>query len=196
MPKSSHTRISLAAVSILMVCTAFFAVGCGSEETTNPAPDYAKTLAGSPPPLADLHAQENELIDGGMDAFDSQMADLKGYPVVVNLWASWCHPCRAEFPHFQEVSSRMGKKVAFLGVDVNDSSDEAKDFLDTSPVPYPSFSDPDNEIADELGPPRGLPATAFFDSSGEQTYLKQGPYTSEEDLEADIRTYAIEGKSG
>ena len=73
---------------------------------------------------------------------------MKGYPVVVNQWASWCGPCRAEFPWFQNASAKYGKKVAFLGVDSQDSDDAAKTFLGEYPVPYPSYTDPDKEIAE------------------------------------------------
>src|SRR5690606_28853775 len=94
---------------------------CGaSSEAPSPAPDYSKELAGSPPPLAALHSQGDELITGGKDAFEKRLAELKGFPVVVNAWASWCAPCRAEFPHFQNLAARYGKQVAFLGVNSED----------------------------------------------------------------------------
>ena len=120
----------------------------------------------------------------------------KGKPLVVNFWARWCGPCRAEFPHFQEASANLGKKIAFLGVDSDDDADAAKTFLESNPLSYPSYSDGDQSITDELEANFGLPATAFFNNKGERTYTKSGPYTSTADLEADIQTYAVEGKTG
>src|SRR3954451_24445263 len=83
------------------------------------------SLAGAPKPLASLHEQGCDLLDGGPTAFKQRLASLHGHPVVVNKWASWCGPCRAEFPHFQEASAALGKRVAFLGVDSNDNYDDA-----------------------------------------------------------------------
>jgi cytochrome c biogenesis protein CcmG, thiol:disulfide interchange protein DsbE len=169
--------------------------GCGGSsggDYGGPHPDYAKALAGSPPPLAALHKQANELLSGGMDAYEKRIADLHGYPVVVNLWASWCIPCRQEFPVLQQLSARYGKKVAFLGVNSEDSDDAAATFLREEPVPYPSYTDPDKEIFDEVGD-FGFPNTAFYDSSGELVYVKAGPYREDSELEADVRRYALQG---
>ena len=69
-----------------------------------------------------------------------------------------------------------------------DAPAAAEDFLAQLPLPYPSVSDPDAEIKDDLGIV-GLPGTAFYDSEGELVHLKQGPYTSQEQLNADIDSY-------
>jgi cytochrome c biogenesis protein CcmG/thiol:disulfide interchange protein DsbE len=165
--------------------------GSGGGDYGGPHPDYAKALAGSPPPLAALHKQANELLPGGADAFEKRIAALHGYPVVVNLWASWCIPCRQEFPVLQKLSARYGKQVAFLGVNSEDSDDAAATFLREEPVPYPSYTDPDKAIFNEVGDV-GFPNTAFYDSSGELVYLKPGPYRDDSELEADVRRYALQ----
>jgi thiol-disulfide isomerase/thioredoxin len=165
--------------------------GCGSSNGGGAHPDYARALAGAPAPLAALHRQANELLAGGVDAYEERIAGLRGYPVVVNVWASWCGPCRFEFPTLQRLSARYGKRVAFLGVDSQDSTAAAATFLRDAPVPYPSYTDPDEEIADSLGASLGLPDTAFYDRAGNLVYLKQGPYSDRADLEADIRRYAL-----
>jgi thiol-disulfide isomerase/thioredoxin len=160
--------------------------GAGNPESK--ATDYEKALAGAPPPLAALYANGDELIEGGADELHSQLDKLHGYPAVVNVWASWCGPCRLEFPDLQAVSADRGDQVAFVGVDTFDSDDAANGFLDELPLPYPSVTDPDQEVKKELGL-RGLPGTAFYDQNGELVYLKQGPYLSEDDLNADIDKY-------
>jgi cytochrome c biogenesis protein CcmG/thiol:disulfide interchange protein DsbE len=150
--------------------------------------DYDQALAGAPPALAQLYANGDELIPGGADELDAQVAKLEGHPVVVNVWASWCGPCRSEFPDFQSVAADRGDEVAFLGVDAYDSDANAETFLDELPLPYPSVTDPDEQVRRKLGI-RGYPATAFFGRDGRLVYLKQGPYTSADDLNADIDRY-------
>ena len=86
------------------------------------SPRRSRDLAGAPAPLAALHDQSAELLDGGRTAFRRRLAKLEGYPVVVNKWASWCAPCRTEFPIFQSESVAKGKKVAFLGLNAGDST--------------------------------------------------------------------------
>ncbi len=152
------------------------------------AVDYEQALADAPPPLAELYANGDALIAGGNDELQSQIAALAGYPIVVNVWASWCGPCRLEFPDFQAVSADRGDEVAFLGVDALDTDPAAENFLEELPLPYPSVTDPDEQVRREYGI-RGYPATAFFDSDGELVHLKQGPYTSAGELEADIDRY-------
>jgi cytochrome c biogenesis protein CcmG/thiol:disulfide interchange protein DsbE len=180
--------------AFLALFGAFLLSACGSQGTAGnyggKTPDYAKALAGAPKPLAQLYAHPDELIAGGSDAYSQQLAKLKGYPVVANVWASWCGPCRFEFPLFQHVSAKLGKRVAFIGVNSFDSEDAAKTFLSEYPVPYPSVSDPGQDVWHDLNL-AGLPGTAYYDRSGKLTYLKQGPYTDEAEFRADIRRYAL-----
>jgi cytochrome c biogenesis protein CcmG, thiol:disulfide interchange protein DsbE len=168
--------------------------GCGASsggEYGGKHPDYAKALAGSPAPLAALHRQADRLLAGGTDAYQRRIASLAGYPVVVNVWASWCGPCRFEFPTLQKLSAAYGKRVAFLGVNYEDSESNASEFLAEAPVPYPSYTDPNKDIANEIGATLGLPDTAFYDRAGKLCFLKQGPYTKHAELEADLRRYAL-----
>ena len=193
MPRTASKRLAVASVVALL---ALALAACGSSpegDYGGKAPDYRKALAGAPAPLAKLYSQGDRLLDGGADAFEAQLARLRGYPVVVNKWASWCGPCRAEFPFLQNLSAKYGKRVAFLGVDSNDSEDAARTFLGEYPQPYPSYNDPDQDIAQVLNATLGFPSTAFYDRKGEVVYLKQGGYASEADMRADIERYALAG---
>lgn len=190
---STRTRRLLAPAALALA--AFLGSGCGSGESGGSGgshPDYEKALAGAPAPLAALYEQANELLPGGTAAYEKRIEQLRGYPVVVNVWASWCGPCREEFPVLQELSARYGKEVAFFGLNSEDSEDAAVTFLREEPVPYPSYSDPDKDVFESLGA-RGFPDTAFYDRSGQLVFLKQGPYRDDAELEADLRRYALDG---
>jgi cytochrome c biogenesis protein CcmG, thiol:disulfide interchange protein DsbE len=154
--------------------------------------DLAKAkreLAGAPAPLAALHAQSAQLLGGGRPAFRRRLAKLEGYPVVVNKWASWCGPCRTEFPIFQSESVAKGKRVAFLGLNAGDSRDPARRFLRASPLPFPSYVDPAEKIAKSIQAPANYPITVFFDARGREVYTHQGGYRTQADLAADLKRY-------
>ncbi len=153
----------------------------------------ARQLRGAPPALAALHAQANQVLGGGPAAYRRRLRELRGHPIVVNKWGSWCGPCRAEFPFFNRVGARYGKRVAFLGVDILDNREEARRFLDQVPVPFPSYDDPSGRLAPDLGGAQATPSTLFLDADGEEAYLHQGAYRTEADLADDIDRYLLGG---
>ncbi len=176
--------------SFAVILAALALSACGSSSSGDyggKPPDYS-SLQRAPQPLLGLYKQPDKLLGGDLDAFQARVASLKGHPVVANLWGSWCGPCRAEFPYFQQASAKLGKKVGFIGVNSYDSDDAAATFLKEYPLPYPSYSDPDQNIWHHFKV-LGLPSTVFYTPDGEVSYVKQGPYSSLADLEADIRTY-------
>lgn len=148
-----------------------------------------RQLQGAPAPLAALHDQSNQLLEGGTSAFDSRLAALRGHPVVINKWASWCGPCRAELPILQQVSTEHGKQIAFVGVNARDKRPAAEQFAAQFPVPYPSYEDPGEKIASRLKAPANFPVTVFLDASGKTVFIHQGGYRSAADLNADIEKY-------
>jgi cytochrome c biogenesis protein CcmG, thiol:disulfide interchange protein DsbE len=167
--------------------------GCGSSapKSAAPGPDAVRqALARSPAPLASLHSQANRLLGGGADAFKARLRTLRGHPVVVNKWASWCGPCRSEFPFFQRLSVREGRRIAFLGVDANDNDAAAKRFLRELPVSYPSYRDGSLKVSAVFNGVAAFPTTAFYDRRGRLSFLHQGAYATESKLARDIARYA------
>jgi cytochrome c biogenesis protein CcmG, thiol:disulfide interchange protein DsbE len=164
--------------------------GCGSA-VHSAAPSKAQLAAdlkGSPSPLAALHRQANQLLDGGASALRARLRALRGYPVVVTQWASWCTPCRAEFPYFQQLSAQLGRRVAFIGNDASDTTANARNWLQSFPVSFPSYRDPSGQVALALSPYYALdtPVTYLYTRSGVQ-YSNVGPYASEQALRRQIR---------
>jgi cytochrome c biogenesis protein CcmG/thiol:disulfide interchange protein DsbE len=152
--------------------------------------EISRRLAGAPPQLTALHRQANQILPGARKGLTTRLATLKGHPAVVNIWAAWCGPCRAEMPVMQRVSIDLGKQVAFLGVDLKDNRTAATTFLRKIPVTYPSYDDPSGQVynAEKLV---GVPSTLFYDRNGKQTFVHQGPYFTRADLVQDIRRYAM-----
>jgi cytochrome c biogenesis protein CcmG/thiol:disulfide interchange protein DsbE len=148
-------------------------------------------LAGSPAPLAALHAQADLLLGGGASALHARLAALKGYPVVINKWASWCGPCKEEFAAFQQVSAEYGRRVAFIGIDSEDTSrGEAASFLRSFPVSYPSYYDQSGELGEQTTDSSATPATVFIASDGHR-FIWQGQFASAGKLRHDVEEYAL-----
>ena len=153
--------------------------------------ELQRAVAGAPAPLAALYEQANQVVPSDVDDYRRRLRALRGHPVVVNVWGSWCGPCKLEFPHFQRAAQRLGKRVAFLGINLVDNREDAERFLATRPVPFPSLEDGNGAITREAAPgARGAPHTVFYDRSGKRVFIHQGFYRSLEDLLADIERYA------
>jgi cytochrome c biogenesis protein CcmG/thiol:disulfide interchange protein DsbE len=153
------------------------------------AAQAARMLAGSPAPLAALHAQAGRLL-GDEPALRARLRALRGYPVVINAWASWCGPCRAEFGLLASAAARYGRTVAFLGVDTTDSPGNARAFLAVHPVSYPSYQANETNELSSLAVIEGLPTTIYINRSGKVVYVHTGQYKSQGTLDSDIASYA------
>lgn len=150
----------------------------------------ARTLAGSPAALAALHGQAARLLDADA-SLQAELRALRGYPVVLNLWASWCTACRSEFSLFGSASATYGRRVAFLGNDTDDTSPgDARAFLAAHPVSYPSYQASYSTIS-AIAQVQGLPETIFISRAGRVQYVHIGSYDTQTSLTEDIERYAL-----
>lgn len=105
-------------------------------------------------------------LDGGR----FRLADHRGEVVVMNVWASWCSPCRAEAPGLAEVSAQYADRgVQFVGIDTRDSTATAQSFVTKFGLDYPSIVDPDGRVQLAFGgtlPPQAIPSTLVIDREG------------------------------
>lgn len=125
-------------------------------------------------------------LGGGEDVL---LPGLRGKPMVVNLWASWCKPCRDELPHFQRLHEQTGDRLRMLGVDFQDASPEGALRLaaDTG-VTYPLLADPEATVRKDLGVV-GLPQTVFVDESGRIVAVERREITSYSQLADLVRKH-------
>lgn len=113
------------------------------------------------------------------------LAELRGTPVVLNFWASWCIPCREEAPHLAAAARAHRRDVAFLGLDVQDLTGDARGFLRKLRVPYPSVRDGSDRAYSAYGL-TGVPETYYIDANGRIVAHALGA-VSRRELERDIR---------
>jgi len=127
-----------------------------------PAPGFELAVldSGTLPPT--LERQVGSAFADGELALE----EVRGTPLVLNFWASWCGPCREEAPILERRWLRDGERgVLFVGLDMQDLTDDARDFLDEFGISYPTIRDPGPEVARDFGA-TGIPETYFVDRRG------------------------------
>lgn len=139
-------------ITVLLALTLAI-VACGESAGTTP---------GQRPDLPPMTAQ----------AFSSHVAQLDR-PAVVNVWASWCIPCRSEAPLLDQAFAQYGDRVEFIGIDVQDNQADAKSFLEEYGLAFDHFFDRNREIPNAYGG-IGTPITFFFARGGELVHTHNG----------------------
>ena len=155
----------------LALALPFLAIGCSSSGGVVPAID-------STPALNATHVALLPTTAPGLPTFDKEkfqqlLVGLRGTPVIVNIWASWCGPCRVEAPILARAARAYGRRVQFLGVDILDTTGAATAFEQEFHIPYPSVFDPSGDIRDALGF-LGQPDTIFYASDGSKVATFSG----------------------
>lgn len=136
-------------------------------------PDQPAAGAQTMPPLA------FDCLGGGV----LDLARAPGVPTLVNLWGTWCPPCRAELPLLQEFADAAGDRVRVIGVISKDGAPQADSFADEAGVTFPGAFDGDGELMSELGL-NALPFTYFLDADGALVHTEVGEVASVDELRA------------
>lgn len=160
---------SLAAALALTACSSDSSGKAGGGGDTN----FVTTTGGVSTVAKGERKPAGKIAGETIEGKQLDVADLKGKVVVLNVWGSWCSPCRAEAPNFAKVANDMkGKDVAFVGLNTRDSDkNEAMNFEAGYGIPYPSLYDPAGKIIlhgfpKGTLPPQGIPSTVVLDKDG------------------------------
>ncbi|MCK9250737.1 MAG: TlpA family protein disulfide reductase [Solirubrobacteraceae bacterium] len=195
MPRRRPTRRTVLATATAAVLVALTIGVLQSDPTpgvADDAPDATelrRSLADAPPVLRDLYARGDRILELDRAGFTDLLGTLRGRPVVINKWGSWCGPCRDEFPVLRRALATHGTTVAFLGLNVEDTPSGRAAFLRGAPAGYPHVEDTDQTLATDLDARGGSPMTIFLDARGRVVHVKAGPYADLADLEDDLHRY-------
>ncbi len=182
---------ALVVIAALIVVTAASSSGGTSSPPAAPAESQplsgpATRSHGAGEVLAANARQANRILDTTIQA---KVAQLPGVPIVINQWASWCANCKFEFPFFQQAARQDVGRVAFVGLDSQDSQSNAQTFLSQFPVDYPSVFDPNASQAQSLGGGQGWPTTIYMNARHQITNIHEGAYPTLQALQQDVARY-------
>jgi len=159
--------------SILIVVTAV--VGVAWLFANRLPADAARSVGALPPAPAVGHPAPNFTLTG-LDGQTFTLSDLRGKPVVLNFWATWCPPCRAEMPELQAASERLAGEVAIIGVNQGENAQQVTDFTRSLGFTFPMPLDERMDVSRQYLV-RNLPTTFFIDRDGIVRYTQIGPLT-------------------
>jgi thiol-disulfide isomerase/thioredoxin len=161
--------------AIVFLCSALLLTSCS---LTEPIPvkgrlvgcEEIKTVAASDEALECLAGGEPISVDS-----------IKG-PAIINIWGTWCAPCREELPHFAELLNKYGDQVDVIGIAVEEKNQATvKRFVKRNGITWPILYDETGSTQEKFGP--GVPVTAFINKSGKVVYTRYGAFQSLEELE-------------
>ena len=161
--------MSRVAVSLSLACAAALALcGCPAADSPRRTGSSAQVAVGAPVPLYSAATLDGDTVS---------LADLKGQVVLFNIWATWCHPCRAEIPELQalhEQYERQGLELVGVSVDGENADRGIREFMSEFRMTYTIWRDPD-ERALSLFRTIGVPATYLIDRAGVLRWRMTGP---------------------
>lgn len=175
-PRRVHLAVAAAVLTVAMVGAA--CAGAGPSVARSPGSKASPLPAVNATSASLLPTRADALPDFTLARYGELLRQLRGTPVVVNMWGSWCPPCADEAPLLRDAHARFGDRVQFLGIDIEDSVGSARAFMRRYDWTFPSIRDPD--FPSSFRPGLGFaaqPNTLFYDASGKLVVTWQGPLT-------------------
>jgi thiol-disulfide isomerase/thioredoxin len=194
-PSKAAMFVAMAAVAVAILIV-MLAPGASTSDTAPPA---GRNLAGSPNSAEDDAAADAKVAGKSaplnftlkdMNGVDVKLSAFKGKPIVLNFWATWCGPCRAEIPSLVELQTKYsadGTDVVILGVSVDDPVEKLKPYAAQMKMNYPVLVGNGREdVQDAFGPLWGIPVTVFIGRDGKIANKHSG-IASKEQFEQQIK---------
>ncbi len=152
----------LLSVGLVAACGSSGASGDGSTRFVAGDGSAVVLPVGDRPPAPDLQAET-------LTGETVNLRDLTGQVAVLNVWASWCAPCREEAPALNAIAREKADVSSFVGINTRDTKTAAEAFVNRFEVPYPNVWDPDGSVQLKFRqslPPQAIPSTLFIDPQG------------------------------
>jgi cytochrome c biogenesis protein CcmG/thiol:disulfide interchange protein DsbE len=175
--------------AVFVLALVALVAGCTSAGDQEPAPSdatHASALEPCPEQPDEPAAGSSGVPELAFDCLGGGSLDLArapGVPTVVNLWGSWCGPCREELPLMQELADAAGDRLHVVGIISRDGVPQAESFADDAGVSFPSAFDGEGELMAEIGL-NGLPYTMFVAADGALVHEELGPIANVAELRA------------
>jgi thiol-disulfide isomerase/thioredoxin len=173
--------------SVVPLGVALVLTGCGGSATEPGQSDGKRFIEGTGEIMIVASAERKaapDLRGTTLDGKPLALADYRGKVVVLNVWASWCAPCRAEAPGMERIyRSERSKGVEFVGIDTRDQPDNARAFVRNFSLTYPSLVDSGGQMVLQFKgtlPPNAIPTTLILDRQGRIAVRALKPLTEEE----------------
>jgi thiol-disulfide isomerase/thioredoxin len=169
---------------LALVAALFLLAGCGQESSALPGNGIVVGCSSIATIKTDNEAVLLKCLDGKSIV---DVGQIKG-PALINVWGSWCGPCKDEMPIFVDFYSKYKDKVSLIGISVEEANaQEARDFIKLYGMSWPNLNDADGSTREILG--MGVPVTLFIDAQGKVVFRKIGVVTTIEELERDTQKY-------
>jgi thiol-disulfide isomerase/thioredoxin len=167
-----------------LVAALLLLAGCGQATSALPGNGVVVDCSSISTVATKNESVSLECLDGNSTV---NIGQIKG-PALVNVWGSWCGPCKEEMPIFVDFHSKYREKVSLIGISVEEAdAQNARDFVKLYGMSWPNLNDPDGSTRATLG--MGVPITLFIDAQGKVAYRKIGVVTTIKELESDTEKY-------